>query len=108
MKSTRPNPKRTEAPKPERSCRVCGCTDKRACPGGCAWVDQDLCSACLALVVPLAQREVRFIQGLLEAYQGRAVRQGPSSGDIARQLQAVLGRPGGLEGAARNHRRQRR
>lgn len=27
-------------------CRVCGCTDLRACPGGCAWVAHDLCSAC--------------------------------------------------------------
>lgn len=27
-------------------CRVCGCTDDRACPGGCWWVADDLCSAC--------------------------------------------------------------
>lgn len=30
-----------------RSCRVCGCTDDRACDGGCSWVDLDLCSACI-------------------------------------------------------------
>lgn len=34
------------------ACRGCGCTDDRACPGGCAWVDDpsgegELCSACL-------------------------------------------------------------
>lgn len=29
-----------------RACRVCGCTDFRACPGGCSWVEDDLCSAC--------------------------------------------------------------
>jgi predicted kinase len=33
-------------------CRVCGCTDDRACPGGCWWVQDpllgDLCSACAA------------------------------------------------------------
>jgi hypothetical protein len=29
-----------------RSCRVCGCTDWRACSGGCWWVGEDLCSAC--------------------------------------------------------------
>jgi hypothetical protein len=29
-----------------RSCRVCGCTDKNACPGGCYWVEPDLCSRC--------------------------------------------------------------
>ncbi len=30
----------------ERKCRVCGCTDYCACPGGCYWVEWDLCSAC--------------------------------------------------------------
>ncbi len=29
-----------------RACRQCGCTDDRACAGGCSWVDLDLCSAC--------------------------------------------------------------
>lgn len=29
-----------------RTCRICGCTDERACPGGCTWVGPDLCSAC--------------------------------------------------------------
>jgi hypothetical protein len=31
-------------------CRVCGCTDEQACPGGCHWVEDpeggDLCSVC--------------------------------------------------------------
>ena len=34
-------------PEPVRKCRVCGCTDAEACPGGCTWVDQDLCSQCI-------------------------------------------------------------
>lgn len=25
-------------------CRFCGCTDERACPGGCAWVAPGVCS----------------------------------------------------------------
>lgn len=29
-----------------RTCRRCGCTDDRACAGGCHWVADDLCSAC--------------------------------------------------------------
>lgn len=31
-------------------CRDCGCTEDRACPGGCAWADisQTLCTACVA------------------------------------------------------------
>ncbi len=31
---------------PSGECRVCHCTDERACPGGCYWVEPDLCSAC--------------------------------------------------------------
>jgi hypothetical protein len=29
-----------------RRCRKCGCTQERACPGGCSWVAWDLCSRC--------------------------------------------------------------
>lgn len=28
-------------------CRICGCTDDNACPGGCYWVEEDLCSECV-------------------------------------------------------------
>lgn len=27
-------------------CRECGCTNDKACPGGCSWIEQDLCSTC--------------------------------------------------------------
>jgi len=30
----------------ERRCRVCGCTWNNPCPGGCYWVEEDLCSQC--------------------------------------------------------------
>ncbi len=30
----------------EQKCRVCGCTQNRACRGGCYWVEKDLCSSC--------------------------------------------------------------
>jgi hypothetical protein len=42
------HPNRLHEFEAERTCRVCGCTDLNACTGGCAWVDADLCSACLA------------------------------------------------------------
>lgn len=29
------------------ACRVCSCTDERACAGGCGWIQSGLCSACL-------------------------------------------------------------
>lgn len=32
--------------KPSAACRECGCTDDCACPGGCWWVEPDLCSTC--------------------------------------------------------------
>ena len=32
----------------KRRCRVCGCTETTACPGGCHWVEADLCSSCHA------------------------------------------------------------
>ncbi len=31
----------------QQKCRKCGCTDECACPGGCAWVLDNLCSACI-------------------------------------------------------------
>lgn len=30
----------------ERQCRVCKCTELAACPSGCYWVEDDLCSEC--------------------------------------------------------------
>lgn len=43
-----------------RTCKNCGCTDERACPGGCFWVDEffkedNLCSKC-APAEQLAER----------------------------------------------------
>ena len=37
-------------------CVVCGCTDARACPGGCAWANSThtLCSRCASLLIRLA------------------------------------------------------
>lgn len=29
-------------------CRVCGCTERNACEGGCGWAEDDLCTACAA------------------------------------------------------------
>ena len=32
----------------EMTCRVCGCSDTRSCPGGCLWAAPNLCSRCVA------------------------------------------------------------
>jgi len=29
------------------TCRIGGCTDRRACPGGCTWAELNLCSRCV-------------------------------------------------------------
>lgn|GEM_PF-3513529 len=29
-----------------RACAGCGCTDDRACPGGCSWARETVCSTC--------------------------------------------------------------
>lgn len=29
-----------------RTCKVCGCTDAEACPGGCSWAQPAICSTC--------------------------------------------------------------
>lgn len=34
------------------TCRICGCTDDHACPGGCYWVEPNLCSACSSAELP--------------------------------------------------------
>jgi hypothetical protein len=50
-------------------CMVCGCTEDRACDGGCSWVDeaQTLCSACadsLALAAVAWLNDRRMSLGL--------------------------------------------
>lgn len=44
-------------------CRSCGCTDARACEGGCSWVDPShtLCSACV-----VERSELYRLEALLE------------------------------------------
>ena len=37
---------------PPQACRICGCTETQACPGGCWWVEPDLCSACAEAEMP--------------------------------------------------------
>lgn len=39
-------------PAPERTCLICGCTDSKACEGGCSWVLPEICSKCVTDKVP--------------------------------------------------------
>jgi len=31
----------------ENACAACGCSDTRACEGGCVWATETLCSRCV-------------------------------------------------------------
>ncbi|MEQ1512942.1 MAG: hypothetical protein ABL934_09710 [Lysobacteraceae bacterium] len=50
-----------------RRCHVCKCTDTNACPGGCRWIGEDLCSSC----GPRAARHLRERPLLLYDYKFR-------------------------------------
>ena len=44
-------------PTTERTCLICGCTDSKACEGGCNWIEglacrEDICSKCITDRVP--------------------------------------------------------
>jgi hypothetical protein len=39
----------------EDACRVCGCSETRACPGGCIWAEADLCSRCARALDAMAR-----------------------------------------------------
>lgn len=40
-----------ESPK-EQTCLICGCTDSKACEGGCSWAIPGICSKCITDRVP--------------------------------------------------------
>lgn len=55
----------------EQRCRLCGCTEDHACEGGCSWVAEDLCSACLEKVFKMglvAMPALVKAQGVLARY----------------------------------------
>jgi len=55
------------------TCRACGCTDNRACPGGCSWVEPDLCSACADKDRPV--KSIRAVQEVVACHHGLTVEQ---------------------------------
>lgn len=62
--------------KKEPTCRVCGCTQSNACPGGCHWVEKDLCSACERAqeraVYPIAEKNfTNFLSQVIHADSGK-------------------------------------
>lgn len=41
----------------ETACRGCGCSESRACPGGCAWLSAGWCTACQERSELMAMRQ---------------------------------------------------
>jgi len=82
----------------EPTCRVCGCTQDRACPGGCGWetADRDLCTACAdrvwAIVSTAARRAFAREDNanVLTLAFGLAVCAGATSGPARSALLATL------------------
>jgi hypothetical protein len=48
-------------------CRGCGCSNFSACPGGCWWAEDDLCSSC-AIAVDVETGDSRTADELLGAW----------------------------------------
>jgi hypothetical protein len=48
-----------------RRCVLCRCTDAKACPGGCAWIDprMDICSSCVQAIDRYLLHE-RMVEGM--------------------------------------------
>lgn len=65
----------------DRTCRGCGCTDSRACPGGCAWLLLDIaaptgvCTTCAEILQYqmdlLASIGIAFTFGDLESVEAQ-------------------------------------
>lgn len=73
-----------------RACRVCGCTDNRACPPhGCYWVEADLCSACRP---PTPRRKLR--QAIPDALRN-SILDGWAGGAALGTLAEAVQRPAG-------------
>jgi len=92
---------------PRGACVLCGCSDERACPGGCAWASREICTACAGRLRAILAPPRRFQRQVLEriACEQNAnlltVAGESATGDwrraaIGRRLDAVLRlRPGG-------------
>ena len=100
----------------EQVCRECGCTDERACPGGCWWVEADLCSACQMKEEPAQVGREQIEQRLANMVMGQegvvVVFSNPqetvlySLGIDRRDVPAVLDRAVGISRAINESREQ--
>ncbi len=57
----------------KHECRICGCTEDHACPGGCGWADKThtLCTGCAHLVEPLTALAETMVSATCNLAAGR-------------------------------------
>ncbi len=61
---------------PTPTCLICGCTEQRACPGGCSWVHLErdgrgVCSACESILVSVL--ELGYLREMVEEAHAHAM-----------------------------------
>jgi len=63
-----------------RTCKECGCTDIHACPGGCHWVTDDLCSNCVyRIYVTYGKKDLCIAEEVVSTEEVDAIMHGYSS-----------------------------
>lgn len=77
------------------ACRVCGCTEAQACPGGCCWVPDPedlgpLCSACLGPVIVAATQLRGRVRNALAMLDGHTCHAGHTDADHLRLHRQVV------------------
>ena len=48
--------------KAQHACKVCGCTDEFACPGGCGWATKDTCTRCFKVNIEQLHAELQAFE----------------------------------------------
>jgi len=72
-------------------CRGCGCTKNKPCPGGCWWVEENLCDRCLAWSDNFTPLEIIILEAALTNYK---VILFPGAPDISAAHNSLLDRIG--------------
>jgi hypothetical protein len=76
-----------------KKCRICGCTDEHACPGGCHWVEDDLCSRCDEAIEAVARWKIGNLEKLEHQVDAGAAHGDPL--ELEHQVDAGAGELGG-------------
>jgi len=71
-------------------CKFCGCTDTRACPGGCSWTRPEVCSQCADVAIAAyAPLDVRYT--MLVPYRPRGLKLDKEIQEVEYQRSGKIG-----------------